>query len=84
MRRTGEGRAQGSAEDRGSESPSSISPLANEIAAAVPPVTDGLPRIDVDIPFTAEIDLAPLLAAIKGQPETDGGWYQLRQRFTHL
>jgi SNF2 family DNA or RNA helicase len=47
-------------------------------------VTYKLPRIDVDIPFTAEIDLVPMLAAIKGQPETDGGWYQLRERFTHL
>jgi superfamily II DNA or RNA helicase len=82
--RTGGSRAKGSAGEHGSESSSSVSPLANEIAAAVPAVTDRLPRIDIDIPFTAEIDLAPLLAAIKGQPETDGGWYQLRERFTHL
>jgi superfamily II DNA or RNA helicase len=82
--RTGGGRAKGSAGERGSESPSNTSPLTNEIAAAVPAVTDGLPRIDVDIPFTTEIDLAPLLAAIKGQRETDGSWYQLRERFTHL
>jgi superfamily II DNA or RNA helicase len=84
MGRTGGGRAKGSAGEHGSESPSSISPLTNEIAGAIPAVTDGLPRIDVDIPNTFEIDLAPLLAAIKGQPETDGGWYQLRERFTHL
>jgi hypothetical protein len=44
----------------------------------------GLPRIDIDIPFTVQIDLAPLLAAAAGAPETDGAWYGLRERFAHL
>jgi superfamily II DNA or RNA helicase len=43
-----------------------------------------LPRIDIDIPFTAEFDLAPLLTAAKRPPERDGAWYGLRERFAHL
>jgi superfamily II DNA or RNA helicase len=43
-----------------------------------------LPRIDIDIPFTAEFDLAPLIAAAKRKPEHDGAWYGLRERFAHL
>ncbi len=43
-----------------------------------------LPRIDVDISFTAEFDLAPLLAAAKRQPDRNGAWYVLRERFAHL
>jgi len=43
-----------------------------------------LPRIEIDIPFTAEFDLAPLLAAAKRRPDHDGAWYQLRERFAHL
>ena len=39
----------------------------------------GLPRIDIDIPFTVQIDIAPLLAAA-GRAETEGGWYGLRER----
>jgi superfamily II DNA or RNA helicase len=44
----------------------------------------GLPLIDVDIPFGAELDLAPLLAALQKPPESDGRWYELRERFAHL
>jgi superfamily II DNA or RNA helicase len=51
------------------------------VAAAEPP---GLPRIDIDIPFTAAFDLAPLLAAASGRPDHDGAWYGLRERFAHL
>ena len=43
-----------------------------------------LPRIEIDIPFTAEFDLAPLLAAAKRRPDHDGAWYVLRERFAHL
>ena len=50
-------------------------------AAEAPP---GLPLIDVDIPFSAELDLAPLVTAMRSAPESDGGWYGLRERFAHL
>jgi len=43
-----------------------------------------LRRINIDIPFAAEFDLAPLAVAMKRQPEQDGGWYGLRERFAHL
>ena len=43
-----------------------------------------LPRIEIDIPFTAEFDLVPLLAAAKRRPDHDGAWYVLRERFAHL
>jgi hypothetical protein len=34
-----------------------------------------LPLIDVDIPFIAELDLAPLLSTLRKPPESNGGWY---------
>jgi SNF2 family DNA or RNA helicase len=40
--------------------------------------------IDIDIPFAAELDLAPLLTAMQKPPEIDGVWYGLRERFAHL
>jgi superfamily II DNA or RNA helicase len=49
-----------------------------------PPAPAGLPLIDIDIPFAAELDLAPLLTAMRKPPESDGGWYGLRERFAHL
>jgi superfamily II DNA or RNA helicase len=52
------------------------------IGAAAEPAP--LPRIDIDIPFTAEFELAPLLAAAKQPPDCDGAWYELRERFAHL
>jgi SNF2 family DNA or RNA helicase len=57
---------------------------------AVPPAPGAatqpspLPCIEIDIPFTAEFDLAPLLAAAKRRPDHDGAWYVLRERFAHL
>jgi superfamily II DNA or RNA helicase len=51
---------------------------------AVPPAPPPLPLIDIDVPFSAEIDLAPLLSALQKPPDSDGGWYGLRQRFAHL
>jgi superfamily II DNA or RNA helicase len=60
---------------------------------AVPPAPPGagaaaepapLPRIEIDIPFTTEFDLVPLLAAAKRRPDHDGAWYVLRERFAHL
>jgi superfamily II DNA or RNA helicase len=43
-----------------------------------------LPLISVDIPFTAELDLAPLLAALEKPPVGDGSWYELRDRYSRL
>jgi superfamily II DNA or RNA helicase len=54
--------------------------LESSTAPPAPP----LPLIDIDIPFTAELDLVPLLTALQTPPDGDGGWYQLRQRFAHL
>ncbi len=51
-------------------------------AAAAPP--EPLPRIDVEIPFSIETDLAPLMAAAVRAPEPDGHWFGLRERFAHL
>jgi superfamily II DNA or RNA helicase len=51
---------------------------------SAPPAAPPLPLVDIDIPFTAELDLAPLLAALPKPPESDGGWYGLRRRFAHL
>jgi hypothetical protein len=53
---------------------------ANEVPATPP----GLPRIDIEIPFTTELDLAPLAAAMMEGAEPDAGWYQLPERFAHL
>ena len=74
-------RARSSAKSRPAERPRKApsSPAAQAPAAAA-----GLPRIEIDIPFAVELDLAPLLAATKTAPEHDGGWYQLRERFAHL
>ncbi len=59
---------------------------AREAPAALPapPAPDGLPLIDIDIPFTAELDLAPLLSTLHKPPESNGGWYGLRERLAHL
>jgi SNF2 family DNA or RNA helicase len=51
---------------------------------AVPPAPPPLPLIDINVPFSAELDLAPLLTALQKSPDSDGGWYGLRQRFAHL
>ncbi len=56
-------------------------PVAADEASVAPP---SLPRIDIEIPLTIEFDPAPLLAAGKTAPESDGGWYRLRERFAHL
>ncbi len=47
---------------------------------AAPP----LPRIEIDIPVTLEIDLATLAAAVSGAPEREGRWFGLRERLAHL
>jgi len=51
---------------------------------AAPTAPPPLPLIEIDVPFSAELDLAPLLTALQKPPDSDGGWYGLRQRFAHL
>jgi superfamily II DNA or RNA helicase len=43
-----------------------------------------LPLIEIDVPFSTEFDLAPLLDALQRPPNSDGAWYGLRERFAHL
>jgi superfamily II DNA or RNA helicase len=43
-----------------------------------------LPLIEIDIPFSAELNLAPLLDSLQQPPNSDGNWYGLRERFAHL
>ena len=49
-------------------------------ASAPPP----LPRVEVEIPFTMEIDLAALAVDASREPEHDGRWFSLRERLAHL
>jgi hypothetical protein len=51
------------------------------VAPTTPPP---LPRIEIDVPFSTELDLAPLLDALQTPPNSDGAWYALRERFAHL
>lgn len=51
---------------------------------AVPVAEAGLPRIDIDIPFSVELALDPLLAAIENPPASDLDWYNLRERHARL
>src|SRR6516162_1987990 len=51
------------------------------VTPVAPPI---LPVIDIAIPFSADFDLAPLLAAMQKPPDSDGGWHGLRERFAHL
>src|SRR6516165_7072674 len=53
-------------------------------AAETPPAPPPLSLIEIDVPFSAELDLAPLLTALQKPPDSDGGWYGLRERFAHL
>ena len=55
-------------------------PIPSESPALPPP----LPQIEIDIPFRAELDLAPLISAWMHRPEHDGRWWRLRERFAHL
>jgi hypothetical protein len=55
--------------------------VANAGPARLPPP---LPQIAIDIPCRVEVDLAPLVSAIARQPEQDGRWWELRERFAHL
>jgi len=59
---------------------------AGDAPAALPalPAPAGLPLLDVDTQFMAELDLAPLLSTLHKPPESNGGWYGLRERLAHL
>ena len=52
--------------------------------AATVPMPPPLQRVDIEIPFTIEFDVAPLLSAVAGDMEQDGRWFGLRERFAHL
>jgi superfamily II DNA or RNA helicase len=85
------GTARGGAKIKPTETPTPPSSGKARTAAAAAgeapassPARPGLPLIDIDIPFSAEFDLAPLLAAMQKPPDSDGGWYGLRERFAHL
>lgn len=51
-------------------------------AAQASPI--GLPRIEIDIPFSIELALDPLLAAVEAPPAGDSDWYDLRERHARL
>jgi len=53
-------------------------------AAAQAPAAPPLPLIDIDVPFNAEVDLAPVIAALRSPPDQNGDWWGLRERFAHL
>src|SRR5262249_4750993 len=66
--------------------PQDRSRLVRDAPAALPapPAPAGLPLIDIDIPFTAELDLTPLLSTLHKPPESNGGWYGLHERLSHF
>jgi len=61
--------------------PAKIEPSPGAEASTV---TAALPQVELDIPYTAEFDFAPLTAAMALAPECDGEWYRLRERLAHL
>jgi superfamily II DNA or RNA helicase len=63
--------------------PPPVRPSAHE-PPPVPPAPPGLPLIDIDIPISATINLAPLLDALAQAPSADGAWHDLRERHAHL
>jgi superfamily II DNA or RNA helicase len=80
----GRRRVQNRVKIKPSESRDRRTPASAAETPAAPPASPGLPLIDMDIPFSAELDLAPLVTAMQKPPESDGGWYGLRERFAHL
>jgi superfamily II DNA or RNA helicase len=58
--------------------------VTSAVAAGRAPQTPALPRIDVEIPFTMDVDLAPLSELVLGEPEQDGRCFGLRERLAHL
>jgi superfamily II DNA or RNA helicase len=51
---------------------------------AAPAEHPALPRLEIDIPFSLELDLAPLSAAMTAAAEQDGRFFLLRERLAHL
>ena len=52
-----------------------------------PPAPSTFPTLErprLTIPLVIDSHLAPLLGASAGQPESDGGWFDLRERLAHL
>ena len=56
-------------------------PTPAAVVIAPPP---SLPIVDIDIPFTIEFDVSPLLSALARDAEPGGRWFGLRERFAHL
>src|SRR5215831_12410341 len=54
------------------------------VAAAQAPPQPQLPLTDIEIPFSIELDLAPMLEAAPKEPARNGNWWGLRERFAHL
>ena len=53
-------------------------------ASAAQPALPALERLTVNVPIVVESDLRPLLAATAGQPESEGGWFALREQLGRL
>jgi superfamily II DNA or RNA helicase len=67
------------------KSPPPAKPVAPPAAAPSAPATfPTLQRPRLTIPLVVESDLGALLGASAGLPETDGGWFDLRERLAHL
>jgi superfamily II DNA or RNA helicase len=65
--------------------PQHRTPVAAEKASAAPDAKPAnLPLIEIDIPFSTEIGLESLLAAIRNPPDSDHDWYDLRERHARL
>jgi superfamily II DNA or RNA helicase len=56
-------------------------PAVVATTAAMPPP---LQRVDIEIPFTIEINVARLLSAVTRDVEQSGQWFGLRERLAHL
>jgi superfamily II DNA or RNA helicase len=65
---------------RGTERRVRLSPPVMESASS--PAC--LPEIAIEIPFTMELNLAPLSSATARAPDRNGRWWQLRERFAYL
>jgi superfamily II DNA or RNA helicase len=57
---------------------------ASTPAAVVIAPPPSLPSVNIDIPFTIEFDMSPLLSALARDAEPGGRWFGLRERFAHL
>ncbi len=64
--------------------PSAVREERAPVAALQAPPAPPLPLTDIEIPFSMELNLAPLWTAAQNAPDRDGGWWGLRERFAHL